>query len=676
MKKLLLALVLTALLVLSYPAIAFAAQPGSPAGATDFAPDRILVQFRPGAGLPEVAQVHRQMNGRVKDSITGIGVQVVEVGRGQAVARARAYAAHPLVEYAEPDFVVEATGDPNDPWFANQWGMTRVQAPEAWDVTTGGSSIRIAILDTGVDLNHPDLAAKIVSSRNFTTSATADDIQGHGTHVAGIAAAITNNGVGVAGLGYDSTIMNVKVLGDDGRGYYSWISQGITWAADNGAQVINMSLSGASASSTLESAVNYAWNRGVMVIAAAGNYGDSVPRYPAYYENCLAVAATDSRDNLTSWSNRGDWVDVAAPGSTIYSTLRTSGYGYKSGTSMAAPHVAGLAALTFTVVTDDNGSGRLNDEVRARIEAGCDDIGVSGIGAGRINALNSVAGGSAPPPPPPPPAAGSITGRVTDRADGTPVAGASVSSGSIHVKTNHSGEYRIEDLPEGSYTVDVSAAGYAAVSRSVNVAAGATSVADFALEPLPPTTGSIRGRVTDAADGSPIAGASVSLKGVSATTDSKGEYRITDLSEGAEVITVSAAGYADLSQTVEIIAGEVSEVNFGLDRLPPPAPGDMWVDSVSFSVRGVNLNITVQAMDAAGALPGVQTELTVTNGGQNWCFAGVTDNSGRVVFTIQKGPQGTYVATVSGLSADGYEWDTASGVISAEYTVVGKTPKK
>ncbi|GAI46832.1 unnamed protein product, partial [marine sediment metagenome] len=159
--------------------------------------------------------------------------------------------------------------------------------------------------------------------------------------------------------GYNSSLMNVKVLGDDGCGYYSWVAQGIIWAANNGADVINLSLSGSSFSSTLQQAVDYAWNHGVVVVAAAGNDGSSNRLYPAYYDNCIAVAATDANDNLASWSNYGSWVDVAAPGSA-YSTKPNGQYGYMAGTSMASPHVAGLAGLVFSVVSDSNGNGRLN----------------------------------------------------------------------------------------------------------------------------------------------------------------------------------------------------------------------------------------------------------------------------------------------------------------------------
>jgi len=145
--------------------------------------------------------------------------------------------------------------------------------------------------------SHEDLTGKVVAAKNFTTSRTTDDKYGHGTHVAGIAAAVTNNSKGVAGAGVNCSLMNGKVLGDNGSGAYSWLINGIIWAADNGANVSNMSLSGSSESQALLDAVNYAWGKGVVLVAAAGNNGNSTPVYPAFYDNVIAVAATDQNDN-------------------------------------------------------------------------------------------------------------------------------------------------------------------------------------------------------------------------------------------------------------------------------------------------------------------------------------------------------------------------------------------
>lgn len=367
--------------------------------AASHAPDRILVKFKSGTDPASAAAVHRQNGGTVIDTIPQVGVQVVTVPAGTVPAKVIDYGRSPSVQYAEPDYIASAVGKPApppttgpDPYLSKQWGMARVQAPEAWGVTPGNPAVKIAILDSGIDQNHPDLTSKLGAQKNFTgRGGSADDRYGHGTHVAGIAAAATNNGIGVAGLGNRSSLMNGKVLGDSGSGYYSWIAQGVLWAADNGAKVINMSLGGTYSDSTLAAAVVYAWEKkGVVVVAAAGNNGDISPFYPASYVNCIAVAATDGSDVKASWSNYGsDWVDVAAPGVDIYSTLNTGGYGSMSGTSMASPHVAGLAALVWATKY-----GISNASVRSRIENGAvQAVGSSELWTahGRINALSAVA---------------------------------------------------------------------------------------------------------------------------------------------------------------------------------------------------------------------------------------------------------------------------------------------
>jgi thermitase len=477
MKKAIVASLIAIVLVSSFSTIVFAAPVDNLGPVWDCSSQQILVKFKPDVTLPEVAQIHRQLGGQIRETIPGIGVQVVMVPKGQEKAKAKAYSSNARVAYAEPDFVAEAMGNPDDPQFVYQWGMVKIQAPEAWEMTTGSASINIAILDTGVDLDHPDLASKIISNVNFSSSPTVDDVYGHGTHVAGIAAAMTNNGIGVAGLGYSSTIMNVKVLNDDGMGAYSWLASGIIWAVDNGAKIINMSLGGSSSSSTLEDAVNYAWNNGVVVVASAGNSASTAPSYPAYYNNCIAVAATDANDALASFSNYGKWVDVAAPGMTIDSTWNDGGYGCMSGTSMASPHVAGLAALVFATLSDANGNGKLNGEVRRRIESTCDNTGVGGIAGGRINAYLAVQTGTT---------GGTIEGIVANSGDGMPIAGAMVSDGVRAALTDAAGQYMITGIPAGTCTLTASAEGYSASSQVISVIATQTAVANFALTALAP----------------------------------------------------------------------------------------------------------------------------------------------------------------------------------------------
>jgi thermitase len=355
-----------------------------------FAPGQILVQFRPGAAASDVALVHSHNRGQVLQVLDRIGVQVVRVPNGDELRAVAGYWANPNVAFAEVDGIVRALSfTPNDPKLPDQWGLARVEATPAWGVTRGISTTRIAILDTGIDAKHRDIRPKVVAARNFTTSSTVSDRNGHGTHVAGIAAAVTNNARGVAGLGSKSVLMNGKVLGDDGSGNWSWVANGIIWAADNGAQVINLSLGGTRHSATIENAVNYAWGRGAVLVAAAGNSNTSGLTYPAAYANVIAVGATARNDARASFSNFGTWVDVAAPGVNILSTFPRlwwiDRYRWMSGTSMSAPFVAGLAGLVWTT-----GWGTGNTAVRDRIQATVDPIVTDQPIGGRINAARAV----------------------------------------------------------------------------------------------------------------------------------------------------------------------------------------------------------------------------------------------------------------------------------------------
>jgi thermitase len=278
----------------------------------------------------------------------------------------------------------------NDDYSGRQWAITKTMAPQAWEVTSGANNVVIAVLDTGIDKQQEDLVGKVIAEVNFTDSPTAEDVYGHGTHIAGIIAAVANNGVGIAGLAYNCSLMNVKVADDQGWFDSAVAARGVIWAVDHGARVINMSLVSTTPSPVLEQAINYAWNQGAVVIASAGNLvGDKIV-YPAYYSNCIAVAASDSNDCVASWSSKGDWVDVAAPGVDICSTLPGNKYGSKSGTSMAAAHVSGLAGLLFALRSDKNSNGFVNDEVRAAIENGCDGLINTGAVKGRINAFHAV----------------------------------------------------------------------------------------------------------------------------------------------------------------------------------------------------------------------------------------------------------------------------------------------
>ena len=272
-----------------------------------------------------------------------------------------------LVLDVEPNYPIEALDTtPNDPAFPDQYGLAAIHAVQGWSTENGSRNIRIAILDTGVDFHHPDLSDQLLPGFDiYNDDAVPQDDHGHGTAVTGIAAATTNNGIGMAGVGWQVQIMPVKVLGSSGSGTYGDVAAGIMWATSQGAQVINMSLGGASPSFTLEFAVNYAASKGILLVAASGNNGNEGVLYPARYPQVIAVAATDQVNKRASFSTFGPEVDVAAPGVQVYTTALGGGYAKRSGTSFSTPHVSGLAGLLFSMPGQVTAS-----QVRAAIESG------------------------------------------------------------------------------------------------------------------------------------------------------------------------------------------------------------------------------------------------------------------------------------------------------------------
>jgi thermitase len=380
---------------------------------TEVRPGEILVKFKAGARDVDIAETHRRNGGQEREELPGARVHVVSVAAGDERTRAARYRSDPNVEFAEVNGLYYALGYvPNDPRYPSQWqyentGQTGgtpdadIDASGAWQKTLGSSSVAIAILDTGIDQSHEDLKAKVTRTKNFTTSRTVDDQYGHGTHVAGSAAAATSNRTGVAGTCPSCSLWNVKVLGDKGSGDWSAIASGIIWAADNRAQVISMSFGSYSPSQTVQSAVDYAWGKGVVLVGAAGNDGQNWGLYPAAYPNVLAVGATDNRDARASFSNFGsNWISLGAPGADIlstatdhHSTLFPSGpkYGILSGTSMATPHVAGVAGLVLST-TLCTGAGA-NGCVRNQLQSTADPPGRGTDWIyGRLNACRAVGG--------------------------------------------------------------------------------------------------------------------------------------------------------------------------------------------------------------------------------------------------------------------------------------------
>lgn len=287
-------------------------------------------------------------DGEMKRNLLEIGYLLVKVPPGSVIESIKQARLVPGVSDVQPNYLVYADDTiPNDTNWLDQYGLVSIRAPQGWDYSTGAAGVIIAIIDTGVDQSHNEFLGKIAPGYDFVNSDNdPQDDNGHGTHVAGIAAAIGNNGIGVAGVNWGANIMPVKVLSNSGGGTYARVAAGIVYAVDNNAAVINLSLGGSASPSTsvLQDAVNYAYSQGVTVVAASGNSGGTV-LYPAKYDHVIAVAAVDSSNSHPSFSNSGVEVDVSAPGVSILSTSLGGSYVYRDGTSMAAPFVSGLAAI-------------------------------------------------------------------------------------------------------------------------------------------------------------------------------------------------------------------------------------------------------------------------------------------------------------------------------------------
>jgi len=270
-----------------------------------------------------------------------------------------------------------------------QWGVTRIGAPTAWTTSTG-TGVKVGVIDTGISRTHPDLQANIAGCVSFITGvATCEDDNGHGSHVSGIIAAV-NNTVGVVGVAPNAKLYALKTLNSQGSGYLSDIISALDWSVTNGIQVVNMSLGTTSDIQSFHDAVTRAYNAGIIEVVAAGNNGPGTNTviYPGAYPEVIAVAATDSSDNVPSWSSRGPQVDIAAPGVNIYSTYKNGGYATLSGTSMATPHVTGSVALRLATHPGESFAQMYSD-----LQSTADPLplGSSLVGAGLVDAQKLVA---------------------------------------------------------------------------------------------------------------------------------------------------------------------------------------------------------------------------------------------------------------------------------------------
>jgi subtilisin family serine protease len=405
-----------------------------------YAPGEILVKFKQGLSKEYTRDIYRSLGFKSAEGLKRMPIERIKLPAGWSVEEAVSfYRADPDVEYAEPNYIRRASLTPHDPYFPHLWGLHNtgqtggtedadIDAPEAWDIQRHCTGIVIAVLDTGADLVHEDLKENIWKNpgedwpngspgndgEDNDGNGKIDDYWGwdfvnndndpdddnsigdyyHGTHVTGIIAARGNNGVGITGVCWSASVMILKILDEDGIGDVAEELAAIEYAIDKGAKIINLSLGGEDFSQSEYEAIETARNAGVLVIAAAGNESmdnDETPVYPASYdlENIISVTATDQDDGLPAWANYGlVSVDVAAPGVAIYSTRAVNSYQHLSGSSMAVPHVAGLAALIWA-----NYGGLTSAQVRAGILNGVDpasSLEGKTLTGGRINAYKSL----------------------------------------------------------------------------------------------------------------------------------------------------------------------------------------------------------------------------------------------------------------------------------------------
>ena len=344
-----------------------------------------------------------------RSAIKQIDVRIVSVAPARSDAVLAALRHNPNIEFAEHDFVHEPDALPNDTYYSLEWHLPKIAAPAAWNSSVGSGSVIIAILDSGVDGSHPDLSSQLVPGWNlYDGNSNTSDVTGHGTGVAGNAAAASSNGVGVASVAWGCKIMPIRIADTNGYASTSMIADGVTYAADHGARVANVSFRVAG-SATLSAAAQYLQSRGGVVTVSAGNDGafDASPDDPYL----ITVSATDPNDAVAAFSNTGNSIDLSAPGVNIVTTIRGGGYGYATGTSASAPIVAGVAALMISANPNLTGA-----QVGDLLKQSADDLGPQGwdpgYGWGRVNAdkavlaaMHSTGGTNNPPPDITPPSA-------------------------------------------------------------------------------------------------------------------------------------------------------------------------------------------------------------------------------------------------------------------------------
>ncbi len=649
--------------------------PAAPAGRV---PERILVQPKDAAPEAALQAVFAGHGARQAGAIHQINVRILHVPEARLGRVLESLKHNPLIEFAEPDYLFAQAAVPSDTYYSLEWHLPKIAAPAAWDTTVGSSNVVIAVLDSGVDGTHPDLAAQLVAGWNFyDNNADTSDVNGHGTGVAGTAAALSNNGQGVASVAWVCKLMPIRVSDASGYASASAIASGLTWAADHGARVANLSFDNVSTVSSLSTAAQYFQSKGGVVVSAAGNDGlfDATADNPLF----LKVSATDSTDTLASWSNTGNNVDVAAPGVTIATTMSGGGYGYGTGTSFSSPIVAGVAALVLSV-----NPNLTPGQVTAIIETTADDLGPVGwdpqYGYGRVNASRAVqaalsAGATDTTPPTAAilsPVSGIVVSNlVTINVSGTDnvgitrvecyLNGACVGTNSVAPATF---TWDTTGYTNGSYSLQArayDAAGNMGVSAmdTVTVQNAAPDTTPPTVQITAPTTGSsVVGAVSVNINGSDNVGVTRiewyldgALVGSSATAPASFSWNTTNSANGSHTLQAKAydaAGNSSASATVT-----VTVQNAVADTTPPTA--QVTSPTSGTTVASKTTKVYVTASDNVGV-----TRVDLLVDGKNYA----TSSSATPMFswTTSKLSRGSH--TLQAIAYDAAGNSTRSSVVT------------
>jgi subtilisin len=575
---------------------------------------------------------------------------------------------NPNIRYIEPNAEVYALSQ------TVPWGIDRVfdgatRRSYTWSYSTG-EGVNVAVLDTGI-ASHEDLTIK--GGVRFYTQGiflrqdnNYHDDNGHGTHVAGTIAALNNN-KGVVGVAPSANLYAVKVLNSQGSGTITAIINGIQWSIANGMNIISMSLGSSSYSQALEEACNTAYDdNGLLVVASAGNSGNSAGSgdnvgYPAKYASVIAVAATDSDDKRAGFSSTGPAVELAAPGVGVLSTVPGNSYASYSGTSMACPHVSGVAALVWAI-----NPSLTNTEVRKILQDTAQNLGLpkEHQGYGLVRADLAVAEIN----PLDPPARGDIVGTVTAFGGGG-IEGATVAieGTQISATTKDDGVYRLEKVPVGEHQLVASANGYQKSQVvTVTVFEGGTVTQNFVLVAI--HTYTISGRVTDS-ESTPLSGATVTVDDTDfiAITDPYGDYSIANVPEGTYIISASKIGYTEAKTQPIVLNSDIIGVNFALTEVQSSLSVVVNTDKPEYT-RNSWVYITVNANSDSTPVVGASVSVTITDPSNGISNLGTvtTDANGNAQFRYRvqgNPPRGTYTVTADVSTA------TSSGTGSTTFNV-------